>query len=77
MVASCLRGYAFSFEKFDVKMQICTYIIDDKGKGAFFLCPPLRYHLTKMVFAQVGLKILEGGAADYIEYGLGFQPFSW
>ncbi len=70
-------GYAFSFERFDIKMQFGTYIGDDKGKGAFFMRPALRYHLTKTVFAQVGLKTLDGGAADYIEYGLGFKPFAW
>lgn len=58
-------------------MQFGTYIGDDKGKGAFFMRPALRYYLTKTVFAQIGLKTLDGGASDYIEYGLGFKPFAW
>lgn len=70
-------GYAFSFFKFDVKMQIGTYLGDDKGKGAFFMRPALRYHISKNLFAQIGLKTLDGGSADYIEYGIGFKPFSW
>ena len=70
-------GYDFRFYKFAIKMQIGTYIGDNKGKGAFFMRPALRYTITKTIFAQVGLKTLDGGAADYIEYGLGFKPFSW
>lgn len=70
-------GYAFSFFKFDIKMQVGTYIGDDKGKGAFFLRPALRYNISKHIFAQIGLKTLDGGSADYIEYGIGVKPFLW
>ena len=70
-------GYAFSFYKFDIRMQVGTYIGGQKGKGMFFMRPALRYHISKTVFAQIGLKTLDGGKADYIEYGIGFKPFSW
>lgn len=70
-------GYDFRFYKFATKMQIGTYLGDDKDKGAFFMRPSLRYYLSDKIFVQVGLKTLDGGAADYIEYGIGFQPFSW
>ena len=70
-------GYDFSFYKFSIRFQVGTYLGDDKGKGAFFLRPALRYSFSKKFFAQAGLKTLDGGAADYIEYGIGFKPFSW
>lgn len=70
-------GYAFSMYKFDIKMQVGTYIGGQKGKGNFFMRPSLRYHINKHLFAQIGLKTLDGGKADYIEYGIGFKPFSW
>ncbi len=70
-------GYDFRFYRFALKMQIGKYIGDDKGKGSFFMRPALRYDISKRIFTQVGLKTLDGGAADYIEYGIGFRPFSW
>ena len=70
-------GYDFSFWKLDIKFQIGTYLPDDKEKGAFFMRPALRYNFSKTFFAQAGLKTLDGGAADYIEYGIGFRPFKW
>lgn len=70
-------GYAFSFFRFDIKLQVGTYIGGQKGKGMFFMRPALRYHLNKQLFAQIGLKTLDGGKADYIEYGIGFKPFFW
>ncbi len=70
-------GYDFKFYKLAVKFQLGTYLGDDKNKGAFFMRPALRYNFNKSVFAQVGLKTLAGGSADYIEYGIGFKPFKW
>ncbi len=70
-------GYDFMFHKLAVKFQIGTYVGDDKGKGGFFMRPALRYNISKLVFAQIGLKTLNGGAADYIEYGIGIRPFKW
>ena len=70
-------GYDYRFYRFAVKMQIGKYIGDDKGKGSFFMRPALRYNISNRFFAQVGLKTLDGGAADYIESGFGFKPFSW
>ncbi len=70
-------GYDFMFYKLTVKFQIGTYLSDDRGKGAFFMRPALRYDFSKKLFAQIGLKTLDGGAADYIEYGVGIKPFKW
>lgn len=70
-------GYDFRFYRFAVKMQFGTYLGDNLGKGGFFMRPALRYDISKKLFVQIGLKTLNGGAADYIEYGIGFRPFSW
>lgn len=70
-------GYSFSFYKFDIRMQVGTYLGSQNGKGNFFLRPALRFHITEHLFAQLGLKTLDGGKADYIEYGIGFKPFNW
>lgn len=66
-------GYDFYFYRFAMKMQVGTYLTNDRGKGAFFMRPALRYHFSKRFFAQVGLKTLDGGAADYIETGIGWR----
>lgn len=70
-------GYDFRFYRFTLKMQVGTYLGDDKGKGSFFMRPAMRYDLSRRFFAQFGLKTLDGGSADYIEYGIGYRPFSW
>lgn len=70
-------GYTFSFFRFDTVFQFGTYIGSDNGKGSFFMRPGLRYHINDFLFTQVSLKTLDGGAADYIEYGIGFKPFKW
>lgn len=76
-MAAVHGGYAFSFHKFDIKMQVGTYAGGQKGKGIFFMRPALRYRINKYLFTQIGLKTLAGGKADYIEYGVGIRPFSW
>ena len=70
-------GYDFNFWKMALKVQIGTYLTDDLGKGAFFMRPAIRYNINKTLFAQFGLKTLDGGAADYLEFGFGFKPFKW
>ena len=70
-------GYDFRFWRFAVKMQVGTYLGDDKGKGAFFLRPALRYDITKRFFSQLGFKTLDYAGADFIEAGIGYKPFSW
>ncbi len=76
-IAGIHAGYDFNFWRFAIKFQLGTYLTDDRGKGTFFIRPALRYHISKTVFAQVGLKTLAGGAADYIEYGIGIKAFKW
>ena len=70
-------GYDFMFWKLVIKFQLGTYLFEDQGKGAFFMRPALRYNFSKTFFAQIGLKTLAGGSADYVEYGIGIRPFKW
>lgn len=70
-------GYDLMFWKFDIRVQVGTYISNDRGKGGFFLRPALQYEISKGFFAQVGLKTKNGAAADWIEFGLGWKPFKW
>lgn len=70
-------GYDFMFWKMAIRLQAGTYITDDRGKGAFFLRPAFQYQISKKVYAQVGLKTLDGASADWIEFGVGFRPFNW
>jgi hypothetical protein len=69
-------GYDFSFYKFDLRAQVGIYLGDNKDKGPFFLRPALRYWFTNAVFAQVGLKTINGFAADWVEYGVGVKLWS-
>ena len=70
-------GYDIMFGRMDIRVQVGTYITNDRGKGGFFLRPALQYEITKGFFAQVGLKTLNGAAADWIEFGVGWKPFRW
>lgn len=70
-------GYDFMFYKFTIKGQIGVYLTDNRGKGGYYMRPALRYNLSDKFFAQIGLKTTDGGAADWVEYGIGFKPFRW
>lgn len=70
-------GYDFMFWKMDIRVQVGTYITDDRGKGGFFMRPAIQYEISKDFFAQVGLKTKNGAAADWIEFGVGWKPFKW
>jgi hypothetical protein len=66
-------GYDFHFWRFDLRAQVGFYLFDTRGKGVFYLRPALRYWISDMIFAQVGLKTKDGAAADWVEYGLGIH----
>jgi hypothetical protein len=68
-------GYDFMFYRFSIRAQVGTYLSDDRGKGAFWLRPAVKYDITDKLYAQVGLKTFAGAAADWVEYGIGVQLF--
>lgn len=69
-------GYGFAFYKFTVIGQIGTYLNANPTKSKVFIRPALRYSIGKKTFLQLGLKT-NGGAADWVELGVGFRPFKW
>lgn len=70
-------GYDFNIWRFTSKIQVGTYLSDNRGKGRIFLRPSLRYNISKHFFAQVGLKTRKGASADWVEWGIGFKPLVW
>ena len=70
-------GYDFMFWKFDIRVQLGTYLTDNRGKGSIFIRPALQYEISKNFFAQVGLKTRNGAGADWVEFGVGWKPFKW
>jgi lipid A 3-O-deacylase PagL len=70
-------GYDFMFYRFAVRVQLGTYLGDDRGKDFLFIRPALQYEINKWMHAQVGLKTRNGAGADWIEFGVGFTPFKW
>lgn len=70
-------GYDFMFWKFAIRVQVGTYLTDDRGKGNFYLRPALQYELSKNLMAQFALKTKAGASADWIEFGIGWKPFKW
>ncbi|WP_224484436.1 acyloxyacyl hydrolase [Robertkochia aurantiaca] len=70
-------GYDFMFWKFDIRVQVGTYLTDNREKGTLFIRPALQYEISKSLFAQFGLKTRNGAGADWIEVGFGWKPFKW
>lgn len=70
-------GYDFNFWKMLVRLQVGTYLTDDRNKGPVFIRPAIRYKINDWMFAQVGLKTQNSTSADWVEWGIGFRPFRW
>ena len=68
-------GYDFMFYRFTIRAQVGTYLTDDRGKGGFFLRPAVKYDVTDNFYGQLGLKTLNGGISDWVEFGVGFRIF--
>ena len=70
-------GYDFMFGRMTARVQVGTYLEDDKGKDPMFYRAAFRYDITRWLFAQIGIKTRETFRADWVEWGLGFTPFRW
>jgi hypothetical protein len=70
-------GYDFHFWRLAIRAALGTYLGDDKGKEPIFARVGLNYQINKYLQAQVALKTRRGFAADWVEYGFIFKPFSW
>ena len=70
-------GYDLMFWRFGIRVQVGTYLTDNRGKGGFFLRPGFQYEISKNFIAQFALKTKAGAAADWMEFGIGWKPFKW
>jgi hypothetical protein len=42
-------------------------------KGTTFIRPAIQYNINKKLFAQIGLKTMNGATADWVEWGIGYK----
>jgi len=70
-------GHSVYIQKFSIETQLGIYVIKPVDyKGDWYMRVALKYQFTKRLHAQIGLKTLNGGAADWVEYGIGYKLFS-
>jgi hypothetical protein len=67
-------GYDFMFWRMAIRLQGGTYTTKGRDfKGNYFLRTALKYEINNFLFAQLGLKTMDGAKADWVEYGLGVK----
>ncbi len=65
-------GHSVHLSDFEIITQGGTYVWRrDNYKGDWFLRVAVRYNIQKYGFVQIGLKTVNGGEADWIEWGGG------
>ena len=70
-------GHSLYIQKFSIETQLGVYVIKPVDyKGDWYMRVALKYQFNKRLYAQIGLKTLNGGTADWIEYGIGYKLFS-
>lgn len=70
-------GHSLYIQKFSIETQLGVYVIRPVDyKGDWYMRVSLKYQFNKKIHAQIGLKTLNGGAADWIEWGVGYKLFS-
>ncbi len=67
-------GYDFRFWKLTLRVQMGSYILaPDNRMSTIFMRPGFKYDIFDRLYAQFALKTLNGAAADWIEFGFGYQ----
>lgn len=69
-------GHELKIQKFAFVTQLGLYLQDKPGKGNIYTRFALRYDITKNLHIRGGLKTLNGFAADFIEWGVGYSIYS-
>jgi hypothetical protein len=69
-------GHEFKIQKFVFVTQLGLYLQDKPEKGKVYTRFALRYNVSKNFYVRGGLKTLNGFAADFIEWGVGYSIFS-
>ncbi|MGI9532941.1 acyloxyacyl hydrolase, partial [Lutimonas sp.] len=70
-------GYDFLIGRMALRLQLGTYLTDDKGKSPSYIRAGFRYDITKWMFGQLSIKTQKTSRADWVEFGVGFTPFKW
>jgi len=70
-------GYEFMFWRLAIRFQLGVHLssMGRELKGNTFIRPSVRYQIGERLFAQLGLKTMQGGTADWVEWGLGYHIF--
>lgn len=67
-------GYDFRFWDLTVRLQMGNYITGPESRmGSIYMRPAIKYNFIERMYAQVGLKTLNGAVADWIEFGFGYE----
>lgn len=69
-------GHELKIQKFAFVTQLGFYLQEKPEKGAIYTRFGLRYDVTKNFHIRGGLKTLNGFAADFIEWGVGYSIYS-
>jgi hypothetical protein len=64
-------GYDYRIWRITIRLQGGSYFSAPDLKGSYFLRPALKFDFTDHLFGQLGLKTIDGLAADWIEFGVG------
>jgi hypothetical protein len=65
-------GHELKIFRFTAIVQLGFNLVERISKGDIYSRISLRYDINDKVFARVGLKTLNGAAADFIEWGVGY-----
>ena len=77
MYAGLHLGHSLYIHNFNLETQGGWYVYKPADyKGNWYMRFALKYHFSKRFFANVGLKTLNGGGADWAEFGIGYKLFS-
>jgi hypothetical protein len=68
-------GHQLKIQKFTFITQLGVYLQDKPEKGKIYTRFALRYDIVKNLYIRGGLKTLNGFAADFIEWGVGYSIF--
>ena len=66
-------GHELKVYRFTAVVQLGFNLVERINKGDIYSRISLRYDMSDKVFARIGLKTLNGAAADFIEWGLGYS----
>ncbi len=66
-------GYDYRVWRFSIRLQVGGYLKAPDRKAGFFFRPAAKFDISKHLYTQIGLKTLNGGAADWVEFGMGVK----